>query len=136
MGDPDDRHAQLLAQLFDQFQNLRLNRHVQRRRRFICDQHIRVAGQSDGNHHPLAHAAGKLVGIGFQSLLRIRNANQLQQLNRAGLGLLFVHPHMFAQGFHDLHAHGEYRVQAGHRVLEHKAHLGSAHLTQFLGADL
>ena len=38
--------------------------------------------QRHGNHHALAHAAGKLVGIGFQSHLCCRNLHFLEDLQR------------------------------------------------------
>ena len=37
--------------------------------------------QGDGDHHPLPHPAGKLVGIVFHPFGGIRNADQFQQLN-------------------------------------------------------
>src|SRR3990172_5636059 len=55
--DPDHGHTQLGAQPLDQLDDLRLDRHVQRRRRLVGDQHLWVAGQGDGDHHALAHAA-------------------------------------------------------------------------------
>ena len=61
MGDPDDGHAQLVAQLTHQLQNLRLNGDIECRRGLIGNQHLGVASQRNSNHDALAHAARKLV---------------------------------------------------------------------------
>ncbi len=55
-----------------QVENLRLNGHVERGRRLVGDQEFRLAGQGDGDHHPLLHAAGKLEGVFAQAALADR----------------------------------------------------------------
>ena len=81
MGDPNDRHAKFLLQILHQLNNLCLNGHIQRRGGLIGDQQVGLTGQGNGDHHPLAHPAGKLVGIVFHPFGGIRNADQFQQLN-------------------------------------------------------
>ncbi len=63
MGDPDHRHAELLAKLFHQLDDLRLNGHIKRRGRLVSDQNLGIASQGNRDHHPLPHPAGKLVRI-------------------------------------------------------------------------
>ena len=87
MGDPDHGHAQLVAQLFHQFENLRLNGHIKRRCRLVRDQNLWITGQCDGDHDTLAHTAGKLVGVVIQASFGIRYADQFQQFLRALRGL-------------------------------------------------
>ena len=65
-----------LAGSSQQLEHLRLDRDVERRRRLVGDQQLRVAGQRHGDHHPLAHAAGELVRIGAEAALRVRDADQ------------------------------------------------------------
>ena len=86
------------AQFFNQFEDLRLNGHVQRRRRFIGDQHFRVTCQGDGDHHPLAHSAGKLVRVVVQAARRIGNADKLQQFSRPFACRCLAQPQMFRSG--------------------------------------
>ncbi len=74
--------AEIALQVHDQFEDLRLDRHVQRRGRLIGDQHARIAGQCHGDHRPLAHAAGKLVRILPRPLLRLRDLHVAQHLHR------------------------------------------------------
>ena len=65
MGDEHQGHAEVLLQLADELQDLRLDGHVQGRGRFVGDQQFGPAGKRHGDHHPLAHAAGKFEGIGL-----------------------------------------------------------------------
>ena len=63
VGDEHHRHAALVLQLADQLEDLGLDRHVQRGRRLVGDQHRRVAGERHGDHGPLPHAAGILERV-------------------------------------------------------------------------
>ena len=63
VGDHDDRAAEVLLQLRHQVQDLRLRRHVERRRRLVGDQQVGIADQRHRDHHALAHAAGELVRV-------------------------------------------------------------------------
>ena len=69
-------------QLAHQVQDLRLDGHVQRRRRFVRDQQRRVVGQRHRDHHPLPHAARKLVRVIVQPLLGRRDPHPAQHLQR------------------------------------------------------
>ena len=73
--------ALLLAR--EQVEDLRLHRDVERGGRLVGDQQLGLAGERDGDRHPLAHAAGKLVRILAQPLLGRRDADLGQQLDRA-----------------------------------------------------
>ncbi|MNC68917.1 hypothetical protein D3C75_1195610 [compost metagenome] len=57
VGDQDNRGAQLPLQLLHLVENLRLDGDIQRSGGFVGYKQGRPAGQSDGNHHPLAHTA-------------------------------------------------------------------------------
>ena len=46
-----------------QFEDLRLDRHVERRRRLVGDQHFRLQRQRHRDHRPLPHPAGELVRV-------------------------------------------------------------------------
>ena len=63
VGDDDDRGAELLRQPRHDLEDLRLDRHVERRGRLVGEQELRVAGQRHRDHHALAHAAGELVRV-------------------------------------------------------------------------
>ncbi|MMZ62014.1 hypothetical protein D1872_241970 [compost metagenome] len=55
MGNKNNRGSPLLLQLLHQLENLRLNRHVQSRRRFIRNQNIRVGRHRHRDQYALPH---------------------------------------------------------------------------------
>ena len=61
----DEQHRQTMSvpQLLQQFQNLRLDRDIERRRRFIGNQQSRTVHNRHRDHDPLPHPARKLVRI-------------------------------------------------------------------------
>ena len=84
VADEQQRHAGVGHQRGQQVQHLALHRHVERRRRLVGDQQVRPAGQRDGDHHPLALAAGQLVRVGGQPLRGLRQLHAVQQPQRLG----------------------------------------------------
>ena len=119
MGDVDDRQLHLFLDVLNQFQDLGLNGHVQRRGRLVADQHVWIGRQGDGDDHALPHAAGQLMRIVLHALFSVGNAHQLQQLQRPVMRLLFAHAAVQDHTFHHLFADLHGRVQAGHGVLKH-----------------
>ena len=126
VGDPQDRHAQLVAAFFHQVQDLRLHGDVERGRRFVRDQQAGVAHHGHGQHHALAHAAGELVGVAVDHLFGIRHVDAAQRrdrhLPRGVLGDRLV----VEDGLHDLKADRVRGVERGHRLLEHHGHVAAA----------
>ena len=57
MGDQDKTDIVVLAQARQQGEDLRLDRDIERRRRFVCQDQLWIAGHGDGDHDALAHAA-------------------------------------------------------------------------------
>src|SRR4051812_11778373 len=136
--DEDHRGAELVLQLADEIEDLRLDRHVERGGRLVGDQHLRIAGERHGDHHALAHAAGELVRILAQPRLGLRYVHEAEHLHRA-LGRRGARQALVQlDRLGDLPADGEHRIQRGHRLLEdHRdavaaqiAHLGFAQLEQ------
>ncbi|GDX02970.1 hypothetical protein ExPUPEC61_00550 [Escherichia coli] len=125
MSDQHQRHVLFLLQLQQQFDDLRLDGHVQRSGRFIGNQQFWSTGNRHGDHHALAHAAGKLMRVNIQTRCRIGNTDQIQQVNRSLTAGTFVAALMHLNRFHNLETHGVARVKAGHRVLEDHCHFGT-----------
>ena len=69
MGDQQHRHAVFRLDIADQVENLVLDGNVQSGGRFVGDQQLRPAGQGHGDNHPLALAAGQLVGVAVDPVL-------------------------------------------------------------------
>ncbi len=83
-------------------EDLRLDGDVQRRGRFIGDQQLGAAGQGDGDHHALAHAAGEVVRIVAHPALGVGDAHQAQHLHGAVHRFLLAQPVMQAHALGDL----------------------------------
>ena len=126
VGDQDHRQAALLLQPADQLQDLRLRGDVQRRRRLVGDQHARLGGQRQRDHHALPQAAGQFERIRIDALRRPRNADQRQQFDRprprGALRQCGVQP----DRLDELVADGVERRQRAHRLLEHQADFAAA----------
>ena len=76
MGDQQNGAADFIAQRAKPVHHLRLDRHIQRRCRFICDQQFGPRQQGHGDDHPLLHAAAELVGELPQPLARVRSCRR------------------------------------------------------------
>ena len=124
--DEDDRGAEPLADVAHQVEDARLDRHVERRRRLVRDEHLRVAGQRHRDHHALPHAAGELVRILAHAAFGRRDADELEQLHRAAVGRLARQIEMPLQHLGDLPPDPESRVERRHRLLEHERDLAPA----------
>ena len=83
VGDEQQRHAVARLQRLQELQDLRLDGDVERRGRLVGDQQVGLVGERHGDHHPLALAARELVRIGVEALGRLRDADLLQELERA-----------------------------------------------------
>ena len=128
MRDKDRRRTELLLQIAHHLKYLRLNGHIQRSRRLVRQKQARFERQRDGDHHALLHAAGELMRIFI--LARRRNADHLQDLFDAFFDLQLLHIRLvLTDGFSDLLAHLEDRIQAGHRVLKDHGDLRAADRT-------
>ena len=79
VGDEDHRHVALAALLVDEVEDLRLHGDVERRGRLVGEQQRRAAGQGDGDHHPLAHAAGQLVRVLVEASCRLGDLHVAEQ---------------------------------------------------------
>ena len=119
-----------------QLQNLRLQRDIQRRRRFVRDQQPRTPHQCHRDQHALTHAAGELVRVVIGTPGGVGDADALQHLHAelprralalcaAGLCRQAQHLGRVAPDLvghvGDLVADPKHRVQVGRRVLEDHA---------------
>ena len=125
----------LLTQRLDEFEDLILDRHIQRRGGFIGDDELRITGQGDGDDHPLAHPTGELVRVLLDTDFRLRNADRGHQLDGPRLGRLATQLGVGLDGFDQLTLHGKQRVQRRHRILEDEADVGTAHLAHLGGGQ-
>src|SRR5450830_644987 len=118
MGDEQHRHAEPLLRVLEQFQDLRLHRHVERRGRLVGNQQVGLIRQGHRDHHALALAARQLVRIARQPPLRIGDADMIEQLDDARARRLPRKPLMQQQYLADLLFDRVQRIERGHRLLE------------------
>ena len=74
-------------QVLEQLQHLRLDGDVERRRRLVGDQKVRVVGERHGDHHPLLLSAGKFVRQGAQAILGFGQADQVEHFQNPVMGI-------------------------------------------------
>ena len=85
--DEDDRHAAVVAELAEDFEDLGLDRDVEGGGRFVGDEKLRVAGEGHRDHDALLLAAGHLVRIGVDALFGVFDADFAEQFDRFAGGL-------------------------------------------------
>ena len=122
----------LFTNSFEQRDDLRLNRHVQRRGGLVRHNQFRLCRQRQRNHHTLTHATGKLMRVVLQTLLGRRNAGILQQGNSTGTGLLVRYRKVGLDGFNQLTSDGVQRIQRGQWILKNCPNFASTQVTHLL----
>ena len=128
--DEQDRGAEALLKVAQQLEDLRLDRHVERRRRLVGDHERGIHDERHRNHDALAHPAGELMRV-FPRALRGRgNTDHLKHFDRALPRLAPRARGVDAHHLRDLFADGEHRVERGHRFLEHHRDPRAAHVAQ------
>ena len=91
-----------LAHLFQELDDLVLDRHVEPGGRLVGDQQFAAAGDGHGDHHPLRHAAGELVRVGAHPPLRVGDVDGAQQVDRPPQRLPLAEPACGTQHLRDL----------------------------------
>ena len=118
VGDQHDGGVDLLLQFAHQVEDLRLDRHIERGRRLVGDQQLRVAGERHRDHDALAHAAGKLVRVLLDAAFGLGNVDEPQHRHRLLQRLGAAEALVQAQYLADLAPDRHHRVERGHRLLE------------------
>ena len=127
VGDQHGRGLALAAYPAQQRDDLRLDRHVERRRRFVGNDQLRLGAQRQRNRHALTHAARELVRVLAQAHAGFGNLDLFEQFQRARPGLGFGQRQVGANGLDQMPAHRIDRVEAGQRVLEDRAYAPPAY---------
>ena len=128
MGDEKDGHVELVAELVDEVEDLRLDGDVERRGGLVGDQELGVARERHGDHDALPHAAGHLVREVAGALLGTGDAHDAQHLDGSRPGVLLGHVGVGADGLDNLVAHAVDGVERGHGLLEDHRDLPAADL--------
>ena len=127
--DQHDARVDARAQVAHELEDLGLDRDVERRRRLVGDEQLRVAGQRLRDHRALPLTAGELVRVGVEPASRGPGSRPAAaaraRASRASAGPIVE---VRAQRLDDLEADRVDRVQRGHRLLEDHRDLLAADL--------
>ena len=126
VGDEDDGHAAGVAELAEDFQDLRLDGNVERGRGFIGDEQLRIAREGHRDHDALLLSARHLVRVGVDALFGILDADFAEEVDCFLAGFGFADALVEDDGLDDLCADGEDRVERGHRLLKDHADVAAA----------
>ena len=99
VGDEQIRQVQLVLQVHQQVNDLRLDRHVERRHRLVADDELWIERERARDTDALALAAGELVWIGVH--LRRSQAHPLEQGLDQFVGALAFRQAVHFQGLAD-----------------------------------
>ncbi|KFB70108.1 MAG: hypothetical protein CAPSK01_000121 [Candidatus Accumulibacter vicinus] len=131
VGDQQHTHRPFGLHTSQQFEDLRLDGDVERRRRLVGNQQTRLAGQRNRDHHPLFHAARELEGIFTEAALGVGNADRRQQFERTRAYRLPGQPEVTFEHLGQLATDGQHRIEAGCRLLEDHRHAATANTAHF-----
>ena len=132
VGHEDHGHVAVALQLAQQVEDLRLHCDVEAGGGLVGHEEARGAGQGDGDHHALAHAARELGGVGLVALDRGGDAHLHQQRERGLLGLALGELQVDPERLGDLVADPLHRVERRHRVLEDHGDVRAPELAQLV----
>ena len=118
MSDQEDAGIDAVPQVAHEVEDLRLDRHVERRRRLVGDEDPRIERQRLSDHRPLPLPARQLVGVGVDAALRLGDLDHLEQLDHPLARRLRGHRPVAAQHLGDLESDGVHGIQRCHRLLE------------------
>ncbi len=136
MRDQDHRHPELPLEVGQQLQDLRLDRHVERRRGLVGDEDLGFACQRHGDHHALLHATAHLVWVVPRADLGFRNADAPQHPDGSCRRVASGDHAMCPQGLGDLRPDSEHRVETRRGFLEDHRDLRAAYAAHLLGGEL
>ena len=125
-------HVAVVLQVAQQIEDLGLHGDVEARGGLVGQQEPGGAGQRDGDHDPLAHAAGELGRVGLVALDGGGDADLHEEGERRLLGLALGELEVDPERLGDLVADALHRVQGRHRVLEHHGDVGAPELAQLV----
>ena len=131
VGDENNGNAKALLLVFDQVEDLLLDRDVQSRGGFIGNEELGLGDEGHGDHDALPHAAGEFVRILVHPAGGVRDAYFFQGGDAFLPSGFFVQSLMQAQRLYQLGAYPEKWIKRGHGVLEDHADAAAADFLEF-----
>ena len=127
VGDEEDAHARVRAQLVEEVEYALLHRDIEGRGRLVGDEQPGPQRDRRRDEHPLAHAPGELVRVLVGAQLRPVDADTFEEVDDLGAGGTAVGPLVDAQRLGDGRPHGLQRVERVPGILRHIPDLRPAH---------
>jgi hypothetical protein len=118
MCNENEGHACLVPKLLEQIHDLSLYGNIKSRGGFIGDQQIWFKCDGHGNHHPLTHPAGKLMGVVSGTSVCFGNAHPFQQIDGTAFCFRSFHLAMDSKHFSNLPSNGKYRIERCEGILK------------------
>src|SRR5579885_109618 len=127
VSDENDGGAELVLQVENNVEDLRLDGDIERGGRLVSNQHLRIARKRHCDHGALTHAPGQLMRVSLGALLRLGNTGEAQHGDRLVPRILAADVFVQQHRFRNLAADGEHRVERGHRLLKDHGDVLAAH---------
>ena len=128
--DQDERGPPFCDERAQEVEDLRLNRHVERRCRLVRDEELRLARERHCDHYSLAHSAGELMWIVPDSRFRARDPHLVEKLDDPDVRFAGRHVEVGRERLANLPADGVYGVQARHGILKDHPDLLASHAAE------
>lgn len=144
VGDEDDGHVEIPAELGEEVHDLLLDGDVEGGGGLVGDEELGLGAEGHGDHDALLHAAAELVRVGVETLAGIDDAHFVEPLDdfviASGFGDIGA---MQGEGFANLGADGEDGIEGGGGLLEDVgdffaadgAQLALVHLEDFVAIE-
>jgi hypothetical protein len=116
MADKNNTQPGRLAKFGQQVKNLCLSGDVEGGGRFVSYEDLGTARQCQGDNHPLAQTAGKLVRICIQYAGTVRDAGLSQK--RMGQGLQIPFSLVSTQALQKMTTYAHQGIESAHGILE------------------
>ncbi|MOA02098.1 hypothetical protein D3C78_1215340 [compost metagenome] len=127
VGDEQHAHVQPALEIAQELQDLRLYRHIKRRRRLVGDQERGATDQRHGDHGTLAHAARQFEGIHVHDLLGFGKPNEIERFIHFFRTFGRRQDAVDSERLIDLVADRMQRREGRHRLLKNQADAVSAY---------
>ena len=118
--DEEIGQLEVSLELFEQIDDLRPNRNVERRDRLVADDEVRIHRERARDSDPLSLAARELVRVARRSILRQTDAHE--QIAHAPVRVALRREPMHAHRLGDHPTHRVPRIQGRERILEDHLH--------------
>ena len=135
VGDEERGRAGAGGQILDQRDNAGFHRDVERRRRLVEDQELRIRQKRHRDDDALLLAAAQLMGIGAHDAVGIRQAHRLDHVEGATAGFVARDLVVDQRHFHELPADEHRRIERGHRLLIDHGDLRAADGAELRGLE-